>query len=395
MQSSFADTIVYAHYGLATALICAQMLVLYALSNAPRPPAGLGFYSVYFMTALLAWIAFTVAGVANLDVAVNVPAVAAMISSCLLLLAIMQRSAIRRGRYAAGLCCTGACLAVFFLQPTPMLQVYAGTTALFWGLLAVVSGTRGWRQHNVGDGVIAAGGLAMFAAMSAFVITFLPAGVGVGVNRATATGIAFALQSAAHALVGIGFLTAVLLDLRQQLMHLTTVDPLTRLLNRRGLEKALHVTLATADRHEQPTAAVMLNVDHLQQLNDNFGADAGDRVLQQVSSCLELECRSSDVLARYDGDTFLLILPNSDLAAARKLAERIRNRLAETSVQLAEQPVAVTVSLGIAETLGSVSLDRLCKDAGIALQLAKRGGRNRVAAVEHRPLQFSNTAAET
>lgn len=391
MQSSFADTIAYAHYGLAIALIGAQLLVLYALINVPRAPPGLGFYSVYFMTALLAWIAFTVTGVANLDIAVNVPAVAAMISSYMLLLAIMQRSAIRRGRYAAALYCTGACLAVFFLQPIAMLQVYAGTTALFWGLLAVISGTRGWRQNNTGDGIIAAGGLAMFAAMLAYGVTFLPAGI--GVDSASATGIAFALQSAAHALAGIGFLTAVLLDQRQQLMHLTTVDPLTRLLNRRGLENALHVSLATADRNEQPTAAVMLNVDHLQQLNDNFGADAGDRVLQQVSSCLELECRSSDVLSRYDGDTFLLILPNSDLAAARNLAERIRNRLADTSVQLAEQPVAVTVSLGIAETLGSVSLDRLCKDAKVALQLAKRGGRNRVAAVEHRPLQLSNTKA--
>lgn len=391
MQSSSADTIIFAYYGLAIALICAQLLVLYALSNVARAPAGLGFYSVYFMTALLAWIAFTVAGVANLDIAVNVPAVAAMISSYLLLLAIMQRSAIRRGRYVAGLCCTGACLAVFFLQPGAMLQVYAGTTALLWGLLAVISGTRGWSQHNAGDGIIAAGGLAMFAAMLTLSVTFLAAGV--AVDSATATGIAFALQSGAHALVGIGFLTAVLLDMRQQLMQLTTVDPLTSLLNRRGLEKALHVPLATAERHEQPTAAVMLNVDHLQQLNDNFGTDAGDRVLQQVSRCLELECRSSDVLARYDGDTFLLILPNSDLAAARNLAERIRSRLADTSVQLAEQPVAVTVSLGIAETLGGASLDRLCKDADVALQLAKRGGRNRVAAVEHRPLQLSNTTA--
>jgi len=391
MQSSFADTITYAHYGLASALICAQLLVLYALSNVARPPAGLGFYSVYFMTALLAWMAFAVAGIADLDVAVNVPAVAAMISSYLLLLAIMQRSAIRRGRYAAGLCCTAACLAVFFLEPASMLQVYAATTALFWGLLATIAGTCGWRQHNAGDGLVAAGGLAMLAAMLAAIATSLSPEVDTDRVR----GIGLGLQTGAHALVGSGFITAILLDLRQQLMHLTTVDPLTRLLNRRGLEEALHVTLAAADRYEQPTAAVMLNVDHLQRLNENFGADAGDRVLQQVSSCLEIECRSSDVISRYDGDTFLLILPNSDLTAARRLAERIRSRLAETSVQLAEQPVAVTVSLGIAETLGSVSFDLLCKDAGVALQLAKRSGRNRVAAVEHRPLQLSKSTPGT
>lgn len=389
MQSSFTDTLLFAHYGLAVALICAQLLVLYALSNAARPPAGLGFYSVYFMTALLAWIAFTVAEVASLSVAINVPAVAAMISSYLLLLAILQRADIQRGRYAAGIGCTAACLAVFFLEPAAMLQVYAGTTALFWGALTALSILRGWRLDNIGDGIIAAAGLAMVAAMLAFVIPLFP----VGVNGATATGAAFALQSAAHALMGMGFLSSILLDQRQQLQRLTTLDPLTRLLNRRGLEKALHVTFATADRHDQPTAAVMLNVDHLQRLNDHFGADTGDKVLQQVSQSLEIECRASDVLSRYDGDTFLVIMPNSDLAAARKLAERIRDRLAQASLQVEDQPVQVTVSLGLAEALGAVSLDRLCKDASMALQLAKRGGRNRVAAVEHRPVQLSNSTA--
>lgn len=389
MQSSFADTILTAHYGLATAMICAQLLVLYALSNTPRAPAGLGFYSVYFMTALLAWIAFTVAEVANLEVAINVPAVAAMISSYVLLLAIMQRAELRRGRYAAGICCTGACLAVFFLGPALMLQTYAATTALFWGILAAISGILGWRSRNTGDGIIALGGVAMCAAMLALVMPLLSTAVA----PATAAGLAYTLQGGAHVLAGVGFLASILVDQRQQLAHLTTLDPLTRLLNRRGLEKALHVTFATADRHDQPTAVVMLNIDHLQQLNDHFGADTGDKVLQQVSRSLEAECRASDVPARYDGNSFLVILPNSDLAAARKLAERIRERVANASLRAGDQPVTATVSLGIAEALGAVNLDRLCKDAGLALQLAKRGGRNRVAAVERRPIQLSNSTA--
>jgi len=390
MQSSFAETIHFAHYGLAAALVCAQLLVLYALSNTARPPAGLGLYSVYFMIALLAWIAFAVTEVATLSVAVNVPAVASMISSYLLLLAIMQRSSMRRGRYAAGLFCTAACLTVFFLAPAPMLQVYAGTTTLFWGLLAIISGTRGWRSHNPGDGIIALAGAAMCGAMLASVLTLLPAAI----DPATVAGVARALQSAAHALAGIGFLTSILMDQRQQLLHLNTLDPLTRLLNRRGLEQALHVTLATANRHDQPTAAVMLNIDHLQRLNDHFGVDVGDKVLQQVCQCLELECRASDVLSRYDGDTFLVILPNSGLATARKLADRIRDRLADASLQVESRPVTITVSLGIAQAQGAVSLDQLCKEAGVALKLAKRGGRNRVAAVEHRPIQLSKSTAE-
>lgn len=389
MHISFAEHIVFAHYGMVVALVCAQMLVLYALSDVARPPAGLGFYSVYFMTALLAWIAFTVAEVANLAVAVNVPAVAAMISSYLLLLAVMQRSDIRRGRYAIGAASACACLAVFFLDPAPMLQVYGAATALAWGTLAAISGIRGLHSRNAGDGIISLGGAAMLGAMLAFLLTFLPGRT----DPATTSGIAYALHSGAHVLVIIGFLTSIVVDQRHQLLRQNTLDPLTRLLNRRGLEQALHVTLANACRHGQTTAAVMLNIDHLQRLNDHFGADTGDKVIQQVSQCLEAECRASDVVSRYDGDTFLAILPNSDLAAARRLAERIRGHLAAAVLQVADQPVAVTVSLGIAEALGATSLDRLCKDAELALQLAKRGGRNRVAAVEHRAVQLSNHPA--
>ncbi len=389
MHISFAEHIVFAHYGLVVALACAQMLVLYALSDATRPPAGLGFYSVYFMTALLAWIAFTIAEVANLAVAVNVPAVAAMISSYLLLLAIMQRSDMRRGRYIVGAAFAGACLAVFFLDPAPMLQVYGAATALGWGLLAAISCFRGLRLRNAGDGIIFLGGLAMLGAMLAFFLTFVP---GLA-DPVTASGLAYALHSGAHALVMLGFLASIVVDQRHQLLRQNTQDPLTRMLNRRGLEQALHVTLANASRHGQATAALMLNIDHLQRLNDHFGADVGDKVIQQVSQCLEAECRASDVVSRYEGDTFVAILPNSDLASARKLAERIRSHLAEASLQVADQPIAVTVSLGIAEALGETSLDRLCKDAELALQLAKRGGRNRVAAVEHRPVQLSNHQA--
>ncbi|MEQ9462189.1 MAG: GGDEF domain-containing protein [Haliea sp.] len=389
MHISFAEHIVFAHYGLVVALVCAQMLVLYALSDVARPPAGLGFYSVYFMTALLAWIAFTVAEVANLAVAVNVPAVAAMISSYLLLLAIMQRADIQRGRYVIGVGFAGACLAVFFLDPAPMLQVYGAATGLGWGMLAAISGLRALRSRNAGDGIICLGGLAMLGAMLAFFLAILPRGI----DPVTATGIAYALHSGAHVLVVIGFLASIVVDQRHQLLRQNTLDPLTRLLNRRGLEQALHVTLANASRHGQATAAVMLNIDHLQRLNDHFGADIGDKVIQQVSQCLEGECRASDVVSRYDGDTFLAILPNSDLASARKLAERIRGQLASASLQVADQSIAVTVSLGIAEALGATSLDHLCKDAELALQLAKRGGRNRVAAVEHRPVQLSNHPA--
>jgi diguanylate cyclase (GGDEF)-like protein len=139
----------------------------------------------------------------------------------------------------------------------------------------------------------------------------------------------------------------------------------------------------------------MLDIDHLRQLNSNFGDGAGDRALQQVSRCLETECRASDVISRYDDDTFLAVLPNSTLEGARNLAERIQQHLATKGLHIDDHPIPLTVSLGIADARAEGTLEQLCADARRALMLAKHTGRNRVAAVEHRPLQISRNGGKT
>ncbi|HEY7775274.1 MAG TPA: GGDEF domain-containing protein [Kineobactrum sp.] len=381
----FADYITYAHFGLVLVLTGGPLLVVYALSNSLQPPAGLGLFTVYFMLALLAWIAFAVGEAGAIAVSMDVPAIAAIVSSYALLLAVTERAGIRAGRYAIGGLCMAACIATLILAARPSFLLYLLTVGLCWALVGLCSGWQGWKSRNAGDGILASAGLVMFATLLGAAYALAE-----GAALASVQGIVFGLHSTAHAMVIIGFLTSLLLAHQQQLSGLTTLDPLTRLLNQRGLEGALHVTLANASRHGHSIAAIMLDVSDLKQLDDQYGRATGDKLLQQIARCLEQECRTSDVVSRYGNTTFFMVLPNTDLPAARTLAERIRERLAEQPLVVEQQAMALNVSLGVASRAGDSELENLHRDADRALKLARRSGHNRVAAVEHRPLQLSN-----
>ncbi len=191
----------------------------------------------------------------------------------------------------------------------------------------------------------------------------------------------------------MGFLASVLIEYQQHLSHLATEDTLTRLLNRRGLEDALQVSMAHAQRHDLPTSAIMVDIDHFKQVNDSFGNEMGDHVIRLVADVISRACRSSDVIARTGGEEFLVILPDTDLTAARVLAERIRQAVGERPLLVDFQRIAVTISLGVASSNGHVDLDSLTLEAERALYLAKHGGRNRVASVEPRRVHLSNSAS--
>jgi|TARA_R100000005_G_scaffold96695_1_gene86231 diguanylate cyclase (GGDEF)-like protein len=389
MTSSLFDTINSLHYGAMFALIGSLLFILHLLSGVRPPPRGLGLFTLYLLLALFAGATAAVTGLTEFSVPRSVPFIASLLSSSLLLLAGMSHSAAGANRVLLGLVFVGTSLGVLTLEPPRSAQVYAAGTILLGGALAILHAQRSWREHNAGEALVAVAGLTVCLAMLES-LRQLHAGTSQPFGGAAA-----ALLGAAHVLIVLGYLAAVLLEQQAQLLRMNTLDPLTRLLNRRGLESALHVTLANAARHGQPTAAIMLNVDHMRQLNNNFGDGAGDRALQQVARCLETECRASDAIARYDDDTFLAVLPNSTLDSARKLAERIQQHLATSGLHIDDHPIPLTVSLGVADTRADGSLEQLCADARRALTLAKHTGRNRVAAVEHKPVQISRNGRRT
>ena len=384
MEPIHPDNWIILYFCLIFMLTGAQIVVVYVLNDASNPAAGLGLFAVYFMAALLGWIAFALQQGAAVPMSVDVPSVASVLNSYLLFLAAGQRTGITRCRYTLGVICLLAGLSVFFLPPRQMFAVQAGSATFFFAAAGVLFAWRSWKKSNMGDGILATAALLMLVGMSAALYQWQALD-----NYLQAQAVAFGVYSCAYALVGIGFLASVLIEYQQNLSHLATQDPLTQLLNRRGLESALHITLAQAARGQLPTAAVMVDIDHFKQMNTNFGNDAGDQVVRLVALHLQRLSRASDVLARTGGDEYLLILPHTELDGARILAERIRSEIAELPLLVNQQRIPVTVSLGVAGACGHIDLDKLSQEAHRALHLAKRGGRNRVASVDSTPIHLS------
>lgn len=387
MDQIFPENWALMLFGLIFSITCAQMLVVYVLADSSKPPAGLGLYTVYFMASLLGWIAITLEQNADVQMAVNVPSIMIILNSYILFMAAGQRAGVARGRMVLGAICLVACLCEFFLPPGRMFVVQASAVALFFAGTGLVCGWRGWRHRNIGDAIIAYAAAMMALGMPIAIYYFAMAG-----RQVQGEAIAFGVHSAAYALVAIGFLASVVIEYQQHLSNLATQDPLTRLLNRRGLDDALQVSRAQAARRSLPTSAIMVDIDHFKQVNDSFGHEIGDQVLRQVADTITRLCRSSDVIARTGGEEFLLVLPETDLDSARILAERIREAIGERPLLVDSQRIGITVSLGVSSVVGDLNLDELSLEADRAMYLAKRGGRNRVASVEHRPIHLTTAA---
>jgi diguanylate cyclase (GGDEF)-like protein len=156
-------------------------------------------------------------------------------------------------------------------------------------------------------------------------------------------------------------------------------DPLTGLHNRRGfLELALPV-FATAARSARPVSAVVIDIDHFKRINDRHGHAGGDLTLVDVAERIRTACRTGDIVARWGGEEFVMLLPETDGAQACALAERLRASFAEAPVPLDKgQAVPITASFGVAVREGSMSLDQVLQAADSALYRAKDAGRDRV-----------------
>lgn len=181
------------------------------------------------------------------------------------------------------------------------------------------------------------------------------------------------------------------LDLVRRLEHLSRVDALTGLANRRAFDEALEVELARSRRTGQPLALVMLDVDHFKRFNDTFGHQAGDRALALVGDTLRGVARREDRPCRMGGEEFAVLLPGAEGAGAVEVAERMRRAIG--AAPLAEGPI--TVSLGVAWTHGRESGEQVVAQADARLYAAKLDGRNRVVWRDPAPSsQTANTPPE-
>lgn len=171
---------------------------------------------------------------------------------------------------------------------------------------------------------------------------------------------------------------------RDQAHRLAEFDPLTGVLNRRAIEVRLRVAYADACHAQHPLAVLFLDLDHFKRVNDTHGHAAGDAVLAIAVAEMQAELRERDWLGRYGGEEFLVVLPNAAELVARNVAERIRQRVADSPVRQGDIELRLTVSIGIAILdQNSPTVEALIEHADSALYRAKAQGRNRV--VQHVP----------
>lgn len=157
------------------------------------------------------------------------------------------------------------------------------------------------------------------------------------------------------------------------------IDPLTELSNRREFDERFRAAIGITSRAENGVMAlVLVDIDHFKRVNDTYGHDAGDRVLQAVSRVLARDRRESDTAARVGGEELALILPLVAEAGVRELAERLRERIEQLRVNTNAGEVRVTASFGVAFHRARGDAAKLFERADAALYAAKHGGRNRV-----------------
>src|SRR5260221_3221561 len=159
---------------------------------------------------------------------------------------------------------------------------------------------------------------------------------------------------------------------------LAETDELTGMLNIRGFAIAANRLFAQALRHERASSVPMIDSDNLKKVNDSYGHDAGNRLLRHVAVAIQADLRFTDVAARYGGDEFIVLLPETPAKGALEVAERIRARVAETPLELHQKRIVSSVSIAMAcYPEDGRTLDSLAAHADRALYAAKQDGRNR------------------
>lgn len=166
---------------------------------------------------------------------------------------------------------------------------------------------------------------------------------------------------------------------RQQAQAMAWHDALTGLLNRRRLIELGERELALMRRSGQPLSAALIDVDDFKRINDQHGHAGGDAVLQAVGSAVSAQLRGTDIVARWGGEEFALILPGADAAEAGRTAERVRAAVA--SLAVAVEPgvtLRCTISIGVSQARGDDRFDPWIDRADRAMYIAKAAGKNRV-----------------
>ena len=229
-------------------------------------------------------------------------------------------------------------------------------------------------------------GHTLFVIFNALAVLFYKGLIEPGYLASHGTGLGIMLEALMLAFI-ISHRIKILEDIRasqEELKEQASTDPLTRLHNRRYFSTEAEFLLALCREQKRPMAVMIADIDHFKRVNDTWGHPVGDRVIVRIAQTLKSCCRSRDLLARFGGEEFVILLPDADLQQAALCAERIRATVATTAFQMGDGDAAhLSLSIGVALVdVEHDSIQSALDRADQALYTAKQDGRNRVAISE-------------
>lgn len=185
-------------------------------------------------------------------------------------------------------------------------------------------------------------------------------------------------QSKSIKMTGVNWDITKQKEMEDNLKKLSITDPLTGATNRRFFMDKAHSELERYDRYGSPLSLLMIDIDRFKTINDRFGHDAGDEVLIRcVKKCLSV-LRNSDIFSRIGGEEFAVLLINTEIDDALKMAERLRTEIEQLEVRYLDNKISFTISVGLSELIENDTLETILKRSDSALYNAKEMGRNRV-----------------
>ena len=193
-------------------------------------------------------------------------------------------------------------------------------------------------------------------------------------------GMTFVTTFAVSLVASLGFVFMTKERADEANRRLAALDELTGVANRRSIVAALDRDVGRAIRTRESMAVMMVDIDHFKKVNDTYGHLAGDQVLRCVVDVIQHRIRAQDIVGRYGGEEFLVVLTDTNAQGAQQLAEQLRAAVQATHCAYGGESIAVTVSVGVfgGRLEPGDSWDQLIHAADMALYRAKQGGRNRV-----------------
>lgn len=171
---------------------------------------------------------------------------------------------------------------------------------------------------------------------------------------------------------------AELLRANRRLMNLAATDPVTNLTNRRNMMTRIEQEKEKIDRGGKPFTLIMVDIDNFKHVNDEYGHDGGDFVLIALAEMISVSIRKQDQVARWGGDEFLVMLPETELEGGRVVAEKIRQRVLRTPFVYHEKDIPVTLTFGVGLCDANIGIGSCIRKADQALYFGKQAGKNRV-----------------